>query len=145
MASQVYSTIHASPLITYGIASNPLSPPHDSLVESVTPKGNPKPRNNPPNLLPNVPSDPDLDPSLSYSSLSDSSYSSDYEYHKQRQRAKKYKNKCRSKMRSDDPIKNAGIFHPRYLQPRKNQRSLNSNWTSIPYSYVLFPILHEFT
>ena len=80
-----------------GSESEPPSPPHDSSVESVTPKGNHKPRNNPPNPVPNVPSDPDSDPSLSHHSLSESYDSSDDEYYKLRQRAKKVKNKCHSK------------------------------------------------
>ena len=59
------STVPASPIFTYGEASHPLSPTHDSPAESVTPTRNPEPRNNPPNQLPNVPSDPDSNPDSS--------------------------------------------------------------------------------
>ena len=58
----VHSLVHLSPIFTYESASDPPSPPHISLSESVTPKGNTKPHNNPPNSVPNVPADPDSDP-----------------------------------------------------------------------------------
>ena len=83
LASQVNSLLHTSPIFTSRSTSEPLSPPHDSLAESVTPKGNPKPHNNPPNPIPNVQSDQKLNPSLSDYSLSDLSYSSDDKYYKQ--------------------------------------------------------------
>ena len=44
---------------TYGKASDPRSPSHDSSEESVTPKGNTTTCNNPPNTVPNIPNDPD--------------------------------------------------------------------------------------
>ena len=68
--------VPASPIFTYGIASDPTSPFHDSSAEIVTPKGNPKPHNNTPNEVPNVLAEPDSDPSLSDSSSSDLSDSS---------------------------------------------------------------------
>ena len=89
--------IPTSPIVTYGVASDPPSPPHDSSSETVTPKVNPKPRENTPNLV--------SYPCLSYSSLLDSSDSSDNEYYKQRWHTKKDKNKCRSKIRFNEPIK----------------------------------------
>ena len=55
-------TVHAPRIFTYGIESDPRSPLHDSLAESVTHKGNHMPRNNPPNPVPNIPSNPDSDP-----------------------------------------------------------------------------------
>ena len=45
-------------IFTYGTASDPPSPSHESSVESVRPKCNRTPRNNPPNQIPNVPADP---------------------------------------------------------------------------------------
>ena len=55
--------VHASPIFTYGSASDPPSPPYDSSAESVKPKGNTKPHNNPPNPVLNAPDEPDSDPS----------------------------------------------------------------------------------
>ena len=97
--------VPASPIFNYVTASDPQSPSHDSLAESVTQKVNPTPRNNNHNLVPNVPDDPDSDPSLSDSSLLGSSYSSDDKYHQIRLRAKKNKNKRQSKTRFSEPIK----------------------------------------
>ena len=71
-------------IFTYGTASDPQSPSHNSSAENVTPKGNPMPCNNPPNLAPNTPSEPDSDSSSSDSSSVDSYDSSDDEYYKQR-------------------------------------------------------------
>ena len=39
LASPVHYPVHASPIFICGSASDPTSPPHDSLVENVTPKG----------------------------------------------------------------------------------------------------------
>ena len=66
LTSPVYSPVHASPIFTYGSASNPSSPSYYSSEEVVTPKGNPKPCNNPPNTLLYVPAYLDSDPSFSY-------------------------------------------------------------------------------
>ena len=67
-----------APLIfTYRTASDPLSPPHDSSSESMTPKLNPTPRNNPSNPVLNLPADMDSDTSSSYYYSSDSSDPSD--------------------------------------------------------------------
>ena len=82
LASPVHSPVQASPIFTHGIASDPMSPSHDSSAESVTPKLIYKPGDNPPNLVLYVPSDPDSYPILSYYSLSESSNSSDNEYYK---------------------------------------------------------------
>ena len=73
----LHSSIQASSIFTYGIASDPPPPPHDSLSESVTSKGNTKQHVNTFNT---VPSDQDSDPSLSDYSLSESSDSSYNEY-----------------------------------------------------------------
>ena len=97
--------VPASPIFTYGRASDPPSLSHDSPEESVTPKVNPKPFDNSLNTVPNLPEDPDSDPSSSDSSLPDLSDSSYDKYYKQRRRAKKYKNKHQSKTRFDEPIK----------------------------------------
>ena len=59
LASLVHSTVHTSPIFTYGSSIDPPSAPHDPLTEIMIPKGNTNPHNNPPNLLPNVPADPD--------------------------------------------------------------------------------------
>ena len=64
LASPVHSPIHASRIFTYASARDPLSPLHESSVESVTHRGNPKSCNNPPNPVPNVPAESDSDPSL---------------------------------------------------------------------------------
>ena len=82
LASPVNSRVHASPIFTYGSASEPPSPPYYSSAESVRPKVNPKPRNNPPNPVTNVPYDPDSHSTFSDSSFSESSDLSDYEYYK---------------------------------------------------------------
>ena len=84
VALSVHSLLHVSPIFHYRIASDPLSPSHDSPSESMTPKGNSKPRKNPPNTLPDVPYYLDSDPSLPYSSLLESSDLSDENYHNQR-------------------------------------------------------------
>ena len=76
-------------IFTYGISSDPQSPPHDSSEEILTPKGNYTSHNNPTNPVPKVPEDLDSDPGSSDSSSLDSSDSSDDEYYKQRRRAKK--------------------------------------------------------
>ena len=112
MALLVHYTVHTSPIFAYGGSSEPSSPPHDSLAESVTPKRNPKPREYPPNPAPNVPDDPDSDPSLSYSSFSEPSDSSNYKYYKLMRRAKKKENKHGSKTCFDEPIKSAQILQP---------------------------------
>ena len=82
LALPVHYPVHASSIFTYGIASDPPSPRHDSLAENVTPKVNHKLREDTSNPLPNVPADPDSDPGLSYSSMSNSYDSSDDEYYK---------------------------------------------------------------
>ena len=105
MASPLHSLVQTLPIFNYGSASEPPSPPHDSLSEIMTPKLNPNPRNNPPNTVLNVPDDPNSDPSSSYSSSSESYDSSDENYYKQIRRVKENKNKLRSKTRFDDPIK----------------------------------------
>ena len=46
-------------IFTYGTASDPRSPSHDSSVEIVAHKSNPTSFNKPPNMLPKVPYDPD--------------------------------------------------------------------------------------
>ena len=105
LASLVHSLVHTSRIFTYGSASDPPPPPHESPEESVTPRGNPKPFHNPPNLVPNLTAEPDSGPNLSDYYLSESYDSSDKEYYKQRRRLKKDKNKLRSKTCFDDPIK----------------------------------------
>ena len=83
----------ASPIFTYGRASDPPSLSHDSPEESVTPKVNPKPFDNSLNTVPNLPEDPDSDPSSSDSSLPDLSDSSDDKYYKILQHTKSNKKK----------------------------------------------------
>ena len=63
LASLVNYPAHTSLIFNYGSTSDPPSPPHDSLAEILTPKGNPKPRKNPPNPVTYVPADPYSDPS----------------------------------------------------------------------------------
>ena len=89
LAMTVHYLVHASPIFTYGRASDPPSPSHDSSEESVPPKGNPKLCNNPINPVLYVSADPELDPSLKYSSSLYSSDSSYNKYYKQRGLAKK--------------------------------------------------------
>ena len=69
LALLVHFPVHTSTIFIYGIASDPLSPSHESSSENLTHKGNPKPCNNPTDPLPYIPDDPDSDPSLSDSSL----------------------------------------------------------------------------
>ena len=76
------SLVPAPVIFTYGSVSDPQSPPHNSSVEIVTPKGNPTTSNNPPNTVPNVPYDPNSAPILSDSSLPELSDSSDNKYYK---------------------------------------------------------------
>ena len=106
----VYSPVYASWIFTYGSASEPQSPPNESLEDSVTHRVNPKPHNYPTNPVLNVPSNPDLHPSLSYYPSSESSFSPDCEYYKRIQRAKKYKKKHRIKTCFDEPIKKCVKF-----------------------------------
>ena len=100
----------------------------------MTSKGNYIPCNNPPNPVPNVSDDPDSDPSFSYSSSSDSSDSSDDDYNKQKQPAEIMKRKSGVKHVLMTLPRIAQILQPRYLHPRKNQRSSSSNWMRIHYS-----------
>ena len=73
LALPVNSTVYASPIFLYRIASDPLSQLHDSSADIVTPKGKPKPLDNPPNPVPYVQFDLDSNPSPSDYSFSDSS------------------------------------------------------------------------
>ena len=57
-ASPINSLIHESQIRTYGSASDPISPPHDSLAEIVAPKGSTKTHANTPNTVSYVPADP---------------------------------------------------------------------------------------
>ena len=92
-------------IFTFGKASDPQSPSHESSAEIETPKVNPTPRNNPTNPVPNVPANTDSDPGLSDSYLYNSSDSSDYDYYNIILFAKKNKNKGQSKTGFDEPIK----------------------------------------
>ena len=122
LAFKVHSLVHASPIFTYGSASDPPTPSHDSPAESVTPKVHPNPRNNPPNPVPYVPADPGSDPSLSDSSLSDflthqiTIIINEYDVQKITKR------NIRVKHVSKTQSKGAQILHPGYLHTRKNQR-----------------------
>ena len=83
------SPLPAPRIFNYGTASDPISPSHKSLAESMTRKVNNTPHNKPPNLVPNIPDDPDSDPSFSDSSSlysSDSSYDDYYNLSKSDQR-----------------------------------------------------------
>ena len=116
------SPVPVSSIFTYGKASDPLSQSHDSSAYIVTPKENPTPCNNEPITVTNIPADPYSDPSLSYYSSWDLSDSSDNEYNKLRRGTDNNKKKCRSKTRFGDPIKNEQSLHPRYIQPRTNEK-----------------------
>ena len=85
------SPVPAPRIITYGTASHPQSPLHNSSAETVTPRGNPRTRKNLSNSVPDVPAEPDSDPSYSDFSSSDSSDSPDDTYYKRRRRAKENK------------------------------------------------------
>ena len=115
--------VPASPIFTYGRASDPTSLSHDSSAESVTPKVNPKPFDNSLNTVPNLPEDPDSDPSSSDSSLPDLSDSSDDKYYKQRQMQKSTKISTRVKRASTNQSKSVQILQTSYIQPRINKRS----------------------
>ena len=73
-------SVPAPQIFTYGTASDPQSPSHDSSSETVTPEKNPMRRKIPTNPVSNIPNDPDSDPILSDFSLSDSSDPSDNDY-----------------------------------------------------------------
>ena len=62
---QTTFSVHTPQMSTYGTASDPQSPLHDSSAEIVTPKGNYTPLNNQLNPVPNVLANLDSDPSLS--------------------------------------------------------------------------------
>ena len=93
----MHSTVHTSPIFTYGSAIDPPSSPHDSSEESVTPKETPNPCNNITNPVPNVPAEPNSDPSLSYPTSPELSDSLDDDYYKHIRPSKNYKNKLQSK------------------------------------------------
>ena len=97
--------VPAPKIFTYGTASDPPLPSHESSAERVTPKGNPTTHKNPPNTVLNVPSDPDSYPSLLDTSSLDSNDSLENEYYKQRKLAKNNKKKGQSKTCFHDHIK----------------------------------------
>ena len=99
LASPVHSLVNASLIFTYGSASDPPSPSHESPEESVTPKVITKSQDNPTNSVPYLPYDLDSDPSSQYSSSSESSDSSHESIKNKDSAKKKDKKKFFSKTR----------------------------------------------
>ena len=125
------SPVTASPIFTYGTASDPQSPPDDSSAEIVTLKGNTTLHNNPPNPATKVPADPDSDPNLSYSSPSDSSDLSYDEYYKRKKRSKNNKKKLRSKIRFNKTIKKCAKLTSKILTAACKSNLIQFNWIRI--------------